>query len=83
MDKSILEEIINDWDPVNLFPYSPCDEYKDEISKIISLLKQTTDVNQVAKGIQQIFINEFGEDVFKKSENECKIIARKIINSVG
>jgi hypothetical protein len=81
MNKFMLEDIINDWDPINLFPYSPSDEYKNEISQIASLLQQTTDVDQIAKGIQQIFFSGFGNDVFKKSEKECKIIAKKILNT--
>lgn len=31
-----VERIINTWDPIGLFPYSPVDEYHDEIDYIIS-----------------------------------------------
>ncbi|EAC2694899.1 DUF1871 domain-containing protein, partial [Listeria monocytogenes] len=29
-----VEKIINDWDPIELFPLAPKDEYSQEINKI-------------------------------------------------
>jgi len=29
--KEIITEIINEWDPIDLFPFAPQDEYKKEI----------------------------------------------------
>ncbi|HCJ4337990.1 TPA: DUF1871 domain-containing protein, partial [Listeria innocua] len=48
-----VEKIINDWDPIELFPLAPKDEYSQEINKIISIVIENPkiDVNVLAKGI--------------------------------
>lgn len=37
--KDIIMTIINDWDPIELFPMAPADEYTSEIEKIQEVLK--------------------------------------------
>ncbi|EEO6799198.1 DUF1871 family protein [Listeria monocytogenes] len=74
-----VEKIINDWDPIELFPLAPKDEYSQEINKIISIVQENhnIDMNVLAKGIIKIFIDLFGENlIFKNNEDE---IAEKIL----
>ncbi|HAM2160018.1 TPA: DUF1871 family protein [Listeria monocytogenes] len=74
-----VEKIINDWDPIELFPLAPKDEYSQEINKIISIVQENhnIDMNVLAKGIRKIFIDSFGENlIFKNKEDE---IAEKIL----
>ncbi|EAC4060979.1 DUF1871 family protein [Listeria monocytogenes] len=74
-----VEKIINDWDPIELFPLAPKDEYSQEINKIISIVQENhnIDMNVLAKGIRKIFIDSFGENlIFKNYEDE---IAEKIL----
>ncbi|EFR95282.1 DUF1871 family protein [Listeria innocua] len=74
-----VEKIINDWDPIELFPLAPKDEYSQEINKIISIVQENPniDMNVLAKGIRKIFIDSFGENlIFKNNEDE---IAEKIL----
>ncbi|EHQ2300390.1 DUF1871 family protein, partial [Listeria monocytogenes] len=74
-----VEKIINDWDPIELFPLAPKDEYSQEINKIISIVQENhnIDMNVLAKGIRKIFIDSFGENlIFKNNEDE---IAEKIL----
>ncbi|UPH47788.1 DUF1871 family protein [Listeria innocua] len=74
-----VEKIINDWDPIELFPLAPKDEYSQEINKIISIVIENPkiDVNVLAKGIRKIFMASFGENLlFKNNEDE---IAEKIL----
>ncbi|EDN8088244.1 DUF1871 family protein, partial [Listeria monocytogenes] len=54
-----VEKIINDWDPIELFPLAPKDEYSQEINKIISIVQENPniDMNVLAKGIRKIFID--------------------------
>ncbi|HCK0308575.1 TPA: DUF1871 family protein, partial [Listeria innocua] len=54
-----VEKIINDWDPIELFPLAPKDEYSQEINKIISIVIENPkiDVNVLAKGIRKIFMD--------------------------
>ncbi|EAG1030776.1 DUF1871 family protein [Listeria monocytogenes] len=74
-----VEKIINDWDPIELFPLAPKDEYSQEINKIISIVQENPniDMNVLAKGIRKNFIDSFGENlIFKNNEDE---IAGKIL----
>ncbi|EAD6956814.1 DUF1871 family protein [Listeria monocytogenes] len=74
-----VEKIINDWDPIELFPLAPKDEYSQEINKIISIVQENPniDMNVLGKGIRKIFIDSFGEKlIFKNNEDE---IAEKIL----
>ncbi|EDN8380648.1 DUF1871 family protein, partial [Listeria monocytogenes] len=63
-----VEKIINDWDPIELFPLAPKDEYSQEINKIISIVQENPniDMNVLGKGIRKIFIDSFGENLIFK-----------------
>lgn len=68
-----VEKIINDWDPVDLFPLAPKNEYSQEINKIISIVKENPniDISGLAKVIRKFFIDSFGENLlFKNNEEE-------------
>lgn len=77
MDK--LTTIINNWDPTNLMSHAPDDEYDLEINMIAELLRKTNNENELAKGIQNIFLDACGEVFFKKDFEDCLDIARKIL----
>ncbi len=72
------KEIINKLDPADLLSHAPDDEYHTEIEEIDRLLATTLDENEVTKGIYNIFIFAFGEDVFVKDKDECRLIARNL-----
>ncbi|MCV80051.1 DUF1871 domain-containing protein, partial [Listeria monocytogenes] len=50
-----VEKIINDWDPIELFPLAPKDEYSQEINKIIRIVIENPniDTNLLATGIRK------------------------------
>lgn len=76
-----IQSIINEWDPIDLFPLAPIDEYKGEIEmikKTISKCPQIT-IEQLAVEIHNIFERRFGNDVFMKDITECKVIAVNIL----
>ncbi|WP_026892176.1 DUF1871 family protein [Lacrimispora aerotolerans] len=77
--KEKVAKIINDWDPIDLFPYSPKDEYEMEIDLISKLLDESTDLEHIANCISTVFTSRFGDDVFTKKYNECFNIAKKIL----
>ena len=77
MDK--LTWIINSWDPTNLMSHAPAEEYNLEIQMIADLLKRTNDENELAKGIQDIFLNTCGKVFFKKTFKECLDVAKNIL----
>lgn len=74
-----IQEIINDWDPIDLFPLAPKDEYSQEINKIMNTVKENPgiDWDKLAIAIRKIFLDSFGETLlFKNNEEE---IAKKIL----
>lgn len=76
--KEYITKLINDWDPIELFPYSPKDEYKDEIEQIYLFAQSTNNIDYLAEYIQTVFIKEFGDKVFKRNYLECFSIAKTI-----
>jgi hypothetical protein len=79
MDKDRVAQLINEWDPIGLFPYSPKDEYEVEINAIMERYGSVDDVDNLANGIQSIFVERFGSDIYKKNIRECRVIARRIL----
>lgn len=77
--KEKVAKIINDWDPIDLFPYAPKDEYEVEIDMISELLDESTNLEHLANSISTVFTRRFGDDVFTKKYKECLYIAQKIL----
>ncbi|WP_429951099.1 DUF1871 family protein [Enterococcus sp. AZ101] len=75
-----VEKIINEWDPIDLFPMAPEDEYSQEIRKIMNVLKrkERLSVENLANTLKTIFIESFGDDIFFRN-NELDI-ANKLLN---
>ncbi|EOH96596.1 hypothetical protein UAY_02964 [Enterococcus moraviensis ATCC BAA-383] len=75
-----VEKIINEWDPIDLFPMAPEDEYSQEIRKIMNVLKrkERLSVENLASTLKTIFIESFGDDIFFR-DNELDI-ANKLLN---
>lgn len=78
---SYLEQIINEWDPVGLFPMAPKDEYMEEIKKIKEYIQLVPDVteSQLTDKINEIFVASFGKDVYKENRETSTSVAGKII----
>ena len=81
---SDIEKIINDWDPIGLFPIAPKDEYYKEIEAICLYLETTKNLgaNDLAMEIDRIFTKAFGKDVYNCDARECTIISEKILNCI-
>lgn len=75
-----IVEIVNQWDPIGLFPLCPRDEYFPEIEKIQNVMHTIISKEVLGKEIFQIFSSAFNES-FTKSEQECILIADKIIRN--
>lgn len=74
-----IKDIINEWDPIGLFPMAPKDEYEDEINQITMML-QDRDLS-----IEKIFTKSFGEDLFYAftSKYRCREVAEKLYQMKG
>lgn len=77
---NFVKSTIDDWDPIDLFPHAPSDEYHSEIEKIQRLLVATEDLDKLTEGIYEIFVESFGRETFNKSKEECKRIARILLH---
>ena len=79
-----IQVIINEWDPVGLFPMAPDDEYTNEIIKIFKYLNLNQNVTEekLAKKINEIFLTSFGSDVYVEDFKKCLNIAKHIINDI-
>lgn len=80
---NIVKEIIDKWDPIDLLPFAPSDEYEAEIKKIEQFVENGCDINTLSERIYQVFLVAFGEDVFKKNKEECMKIARTILGRIS
>ena len=73
-----ITDIINEWDPIGLFPMAPKDEYEDEIAQIYNLLRKgKLSIESIEEGIEKIFVKSFGKDLFYTftSKYRCREVA--------
>lgn len=80
-----IAEIINDWDPIELFPMAPQNEYFNEIVKIHEYVssQQNLHVQALAEMINKTFLDTFGPDVYNQNMEQCMIVAERIISRIG
>jgi hypothetical protein len=83
MNKKVTK-IINKWDPMNLFPMAPDNEYKYEIKKIVDFVKSNPSVTseQLAAWINQLFENQFGKDIYRCDLSVVSEVSRAILQEV-
>lgn len=79
----MINDIINNWNPIDLFPYAPSDEYDGEIKILESCIKNSSVIqSDLAIEIHRVFAKSFGDDVFKKGLEECNRIAGDILREL-
>lgn len=76
-----IQRIINQWDPIELMDFCPCDEYHTEIEAIVTQVNKNPDCNTLGIEIYKIFLESFGEECFKKSLSDCVDVAKNILKS--
>lgn len=73
-----VTKIINEWNPADIYPLLS-DEYHSEINKIIVMLETVESKSTLANQIFDLF-NEFFGGEFRKSYQECEVIAATLLN---
>ncbi len=74
-----IREIVNEIDPIGIvYDNENIDEYDAEVAQIAELITQMKDKNQLAKKIQDIFIDMFDKDIASDPKPYIEI-AKKII----
>ena len=78
-----ITKIINEWDPIGLFPMAPKNEYVIEIKKIYEyiLKDQNIQTRTFAEVINKIFVQAFGADVYDENIDQCILVAEKILKN--
>ena len=78
---STVKKVINKWDPIDLLHICPDDEYDPEIKPISKELDNNTSYEELAKHIENTFVFYFSRDIFRKSYENCYLIAKEILDS--
>ncbi len=78
-----VKKIIDEWDPIDLFPYVPEDEYEVEIRLIEDKLYTYGNWNEhsLADYIFELFSGRFGS-VFMSSRTVCLEVAGAILKEI-
>lgn len=83
--KEYIKTAVDEWDPIELLPFAPPDEYDFETEKIYNYVKRknTVGYQYLAEIVYRVFQESFGEDVFDKTMEDCRIVANKILQLSG
>ncbi len=79
---AVIKKTIDEWDPIELLTtHAPADEYDSESRSIFDRAKEMTSASMevMANIIFEVFIENFGDDVFILGIDECKKVANKIL----
>lgn len=79
--KYIIKGIINDWDPIDVFPLFPEDEYDEEIDMVIEAVNRLHTKEELGEDIYRIFKEQLGSG-FLREKKECIEIANKILEQI-
>lgn len=78
IDKKLIKEVIDGWDPIGLFPDCPSDEYSMEIDEIFSVANQKSETAEELGEIVYKVLKKYFDGSFTKTKTECIRIAEKI-----
>ena len=71
----IVKKNVDLWNPENLLPYAPENEYDIESGQIVKKIKTNHSVEELAEIAAQVFSESFGENYDMK---RCKRVAEAI-----
>lgn len=75
-----IMEIINEWDPMGLFPLAPEDEYDFEVNDIEKVISENPKISkeELAQNIDEIFLRWFN-GIYESDLESCRKVAEKIL----
>lgn len=75
-----IKEVIDNWDPIDLWrSHCPKDEYDSETREIAKLINGLNDEMSIAEIIYNVFITSFNSEQFNYTVEDCLLIAKKIL----
>ena len=75
-----IADIINKWDPMNLFPLVPDEEYMDEIHMIYRVACETDEAMVLGMKIRNILVEHFGYEI-DITIQDCIDVAEDILKT--
>lgn len=82
----VIKRTIDEWDPVELLnTHAPADEYDSESNSIFVRAAEmaSASIEVLANIIFEVFVENFGDDVFILGFDECIKIAKKILTDTS
>ena len=80
---NIVKQSIDKWDCIGLLDMgAPKCEYDIETTEIVVLAGRTSDVDELAKHIEKVFVDYFWADTYKASYKEASSVAEEIIGKL-
>jgi hypothetical protein len=71
----LLRRILNEWDPLNLFPYAPQNAYEAEARLLCAQIPSLQTVGELASAIEAVFRTYLDE---YSVMTDCEDIAKRI-----
>ncbi len=75
----IVKKEIDCWNPFDLLPFAPDDEFFSEAKKIIYMISCESDVEEIAEVVSEVFTNAFFDDEIFTVE-KCLGVAQRIFD---
>lgn len=79
--KEYIKVVVDEWDPIDLLPFAPLDEYDSETEKVYNLIKNKAKVEpqDLSEIIYNVFKEAFGSGIFLNNLKDCTYVANKIL----
>ena len=79
----IIKKIINDWNPIEIYPLLE-DEYSTETERIIEFIegKDEIDFLELADFLEKTLVDAFGSNLYSNDRKKCEEASIKILNIV-
>lgn len=76
----IVKQAIDEWNPYQLLPEAPSDEFDRESRSIASKIRYESTTDEIAKIISTVFSSSFEPSCFSKKD--CRVVAKKVHNGI-
>lgn len=76
----IVKNAINKWNPYELLPEAPADEFDSEIKSVAAKISFESSVDDIARVISRVFSSSFEKESFHV--NDCLTVAREVKQNI-
>jgi len=76
----VVKNAVDEWNPYQLLPEAPANEFDDESAMILAQIKKDSDVDEIATIVSRVFSKAFESQYFCKES--CLDVAREIKSNI-